>query len=173
MALRKNRSFLAIDFETANYYRDSACAVGLAKIENNQIVESASYLIRPPSNWFVFTYIHGLTWEDVKNEPTFRELWPKIRPMFKGVDFLVAHNSGFDRGVLKACCKTYNVDYPEIPFQCTMHLCRKLWNIHPTKLNIVCEHFGIPLNHHEALSDTLACAEIMMRAVKDNRFIFK
>lgn len=160
-------NFLAIDFETANYYRDSACAVGLVRIENNKIVESFSYLIKPPSSWFVFTYIHGLTWEDVRDKPTFGELWPVIYPLFQDVDFLVAHNSSFDRGVLKACCKTYNIDFPEIPFRCTVQLSRKIWNIHPTKLNIVCEHFGIPLNHHDALSDTMACAEIMIRALKE------
>lgn len=160
-------NFLAIDFETANYYRDSACAVGLVKVVNNKIQKSVSYLIRPASNWFVFTYIHGLTWEDVKDEPTFGELWPTIQPLFQDLDFLVAHNSSFDRGVLRACCEKHHIEFPEIPFQCTVQLARKLWNIHPTKLNIVCEHFGIPLNHHEALSDTLACAQIMIRALKE------
>ncbi len=163
-------NFLAIDFETANYYRDSACAVGLVKVVKNKIQKSVSYLIKPPSSWFVFTYIHGLTWDDVKDEPTFGELWPNIRPMFNGVDFLVAHNSSFDRCVLRACCERYGIDYPEIPFQCTVQISRKLWDIFPTGLEIVCDHLGIPLNHHEALSDTLACAQIMMRAVKDKQF---
>lgn len=164
-------NFLAIDFETANYYRDSACAVGLVKVVKNRIQKSISYLIRPPSNWFVFTHIHGLTWNDVKCEPTFGELWPTIRPMFIGVDFIVAHNSGFDRGVLKACCMRYGIYFPEIPFRCTLHLSRKLWNIRPTRLDVVCNHFGISLNHHEALSDTIACAEIMMRALKEKNNI--
>ena len=36
-------NFLALDFETANYYRDSACALGLARVENDKIVERASW----------------------------------------------------------------------------------------------------------------------------------
>lgn len=119
----------------------------------------------------MFTHIHGLTWDDVKSELTFDELWPKIKPMFRGVDFLVAHNSGFDRSVLRACCERYKIDSLEIPFHCTVQISRRLWNIRPTGLDIVCDHFGISLNHHEALSDTLACAEIMIRALKEKQFI--
>jgi len=32
-------NFLALDFETANYYRDSACALGLVRVEDDKIVE--------------------------------------------------------------------------------------------------------------------------------------
>ncbi|HEX2963688.1 MAG TPA: 3'-5' exonuclease [Ignavibacteriales bacterium] len=158
--------FLAIDFETANYKRDSACAVGLVRVEDNKVVERQTHLIKPPSPWFVFTDIHGITWKDVKNELTFGELWPDIQPMFKGVDFLAAHNSSFDEGVLKACCSLYDIDYPGIPFRCTVKISRELWNIRPTRLNNVCEYFGIPLNHHEAGSDTEACARIMIKALE-------
>lgn len=159
-------NFLAIDFETANYKRDSACAIGLVRVENSVIVERQTRLIRPPSSWFVFTDLHGISWKDVKNEPTFGEIWPEIKPMFSGVDFLAAHNSSFDEGVLRACCSLYKIEYPGIPFRCTVQISRRLWNIYPTKLNNVCEHFGIPLNHHEAGSDTEACAQIMIRALK-------
>lgn len=159
--------FLAIDFETANYYRDSACAIGLALVENNMLVESVSYHIKPPSKWFVFTDLHGISWRDVKDQPTFAELWPMISKYFANLDFVVAHNASFDRGVLKACCKTNNIDMPDLKFNCTVDISRQVWKIYPTKLNIVCEHFGIPLDHHNALSDTLACAQIMVRAIED------
>jgi len=76
-------NFLALDFETANYYRDSACALGLVRIENNKIVDRTSFLIRPPYKYFVFTYIHGITWEDVENEPTFEQYWKSIKPFFE------------------------------------------------------------------------------------------
>ncbi len=69
-------TILAIDFETANYERDSACAVGLALVQNGRIIKTDSFLIRPPNSWFVFTYIHGLTWDDVCDSETYDELWP-------------------------------------------------------------------------------------------------
>lgn len=160
-------NFLAIDFETANYYRDSACAVGLVRVENNKIVEKVSYLIRPPSKWFVFTDLHGISWDDVKDEPNFGELWPTIKPFFKKIDFLVAHNASFDRSVLNACCERYRIRSINKPFQCTMQLSRTLWNIYPTRLDCVCRHFRIRLNHHDALSDTIACAKIMIKALEE------
>jgi DNA polymerase-3 subunit epsilon len=87
--------------------------------------------------------------------------------MMYGVDFLVAHNASFDRGVLYGCCESARIEIPNLEFQCTMKLARQLWNIHPTKLPDVCRHFDIPLNHHEAGSDAEACALIMIEALKE------
>jgi DNA polymerase III subunit epsilon len=157
---------MAIDFETANYNRNSACALGLVKVEHDRIVHQSVHLIRPPQNRFVFTYLHGITWEDVRNEPTFGQLWHQIAHHFRDIDFVVAHNKSFDRSVLAACCTHEGIPVPQLRFECTMEHARRLWNIHPTKLPDVCEYFGISLNHHDALSDTLACARIMMEALK-------
>lgn len=160
------KKFLAIDYETANYYRDSACAVGLVRVENNKIVAKKSYLIKPPSRWFVFSELHGITWNDVKNEPTFSELWPEIRKYFIGVDFITAHNAGFDKSVLNACCERYGLRAPRKPFECTLKLAGNFWGLEYYALDDVCDYFGIPLNHHEALSDALACAKIMIKTLK-------
>lgn len=168
-----NLSFLAIDFETANYYRNSACAVGLVKVKNNEILKKKVFLIKPPQKEFHFTYIHGITWNDVKNESRFDELWPKIKPFFNGIDFVVAHNASFDKSVLRKCCEHYDIEFPQTNFLCTVQLSRKLWNIYPTNLPSVCNHFNIPLNHHDALSDTEACAQIMLNAVKDKKFYYE
>ncbi len=166
-------SFLAIDFETANYYRHSACAVGLVKVKNNEIIKKKSFLIKPPQKQFYFSYLHGITWNDVKNELTFEEVWPKIKPFFSGVDFVVAHNASFDKSVLRKCCEYYNIEYPNKNFLCTVELSRRLWNIYPTNLPAVCNHFKIPLKHHDALSDTEACAQIMLRAIKEKKFAYE
>jgi DNA polymerase-3 subunit epsilon len=158
-------TFVALDFETADYGRDSACALGLARVDNGLIVDRAYHLIRPPRRTFVFTYIHGITWEDVRSAPTFGEIWPAISPFLRGAEFLVAHNASFDRGVLGACCRAAGIEPPAIPFQCTMRLSRRLWGIQPTTLPAVCRHFAIPLDHHNAASDTEACARIMIHAL--------
>ena len=159
-------NFLAIDFETANYSRDSACSIGIVRVEKNKIVHKAVHLIRPPSRDFIFTYIHGITWNDVKSAPTFKEVWKNIKSYFEGIDFLAAHNAGFDSGVLKACCSTHGIIPPDTPFKCSMALARKIWNLRPTKLSDVCNHLAIELNHHEALSDAHACAQIIMAIEK-------
>ena len=156
--------FLAIDFETANTEANSACAVGLVRVENKKIVHKEVHLIRPPSRKFMFSYIHGIHWTDVENAPTWSELWPVIEPQFKDIEFLAAHNSGFDRRVLNGVCEHYGIKAPNIPFSCSMQLARREWNIRPTKLSDVCRHLDIELNHHEALSDAMACARIFISA---------
>jgi len=154
--------FLAIDFETANNSRSSACSIGIVRVENSVVVHKGVHLIRPPTREFLFTSIHGLSWNHVKDEPTFKEVWEEINPYFEGVDFLAAHNARFDASVLKACCAFYGINSPTTSFTCSMEVARKVWNIYPTKLSDVCGRLKIELNHHEALSDAHACAQIII-----------
>jgi len=156
---------LALDFETASYSADSACALGLALIEDGRIVAEDAFLIRPPEPEFVFTYIHGLRWVDVADAPTFDQAWPRLQPWLEGVDWLAAHNASFDRGVLKACCATYRLAPVDTAFICTVQVARKVWDIYPTKLPLVCRALDIPLRHHDAASDASACAQILVRAL--------
>lgn len=157
-------TFLAIDFETADYGSDSACAIGLVRVEKGRIVRKEAHLIRPPRQRMVFTYIHGLTWKDVQDAPDFGALWPRIRELFDGVEFLAAHNASFDRRVLEAVCGLHAIEPPRQEFRCTVRLARQAWGLKPARLPDVCRHLGLELNHHEALSDALACAEIVLRA---------
>jgi len=156
---------LALDFETANYAQSSACQIGVVRVEDWRIVDSRAWLIRPLSgDDFVFTYLHGIGWEDVHDQPDWAQLWPELAPWFDGVDYLAAHNAPFDRGVLNATCGEHGILAPKTRFLDTVAVARKVWSIFPTKLNLVCGKLGIPLNHHEALSDAKACAEILIRA---------
>jgi DNA polymerase-3 subunit epsilon len=161
--------FTAIDFETANSERYSACAVGLIKTEDHRIVKQDYYLIRPPSPFFHYRNIevHGLTWDDVKDEKSFEKLWPKIRPYFRGVDFIVAHNASFDRSVLEDCCSFYEIELPKKPFLCTRFMAKKVWRFNSCSLENVCNELGINLKqHHHALHDAMACVHIMKKAHK-------
>ena len=156
--------FAAIDFETADYGADSACAVAVVRVRDGRVAESACRLIRPPRREFIFTYIHGLAWEDVRREPAFGDVWPSLSPLLAGADFLAAHNASFDRGVLHACCAAAGLSPPALDFTCTVSLARRVWGLYPTKLPDVCRHLGIPLRHHDAASDALACARIVLAA---------
>jgi len=156
--------FVAIDFETADYGADSACAVALVRVEGSRIVHRSHYLIRPPRQRFFFSYLHGITWEMVKGSPTFGELWPELKPLLADVQFLAAHNAPFDRGVLNVCCVAHGLKPPRQPFLCTVKLARRTWKLFPTKLPDVCNFLGIPLEHHNPASDAEACAKIVIAA---------
>ena len=156
--------FAAIDFETANYDPDSACAIGVSIVRQGKIVAQEDRLIRPPTREFRFTYVHGLTWADVRSEPTFAEVWADIYPALSDLDFFAAHNAPFDRRVLNACCERYGLTQPPHSFVCTVQVARSIFGIRPTKLPNVCRHLNISLNHHEAGSDAQACARILLAA---------
>lgn len=157
-------TFAAIDFETADNGRDSACAIGVVRFERGRMVDRKVRLIRPPRQTFRFTRIHGITWEHVANEPAFAKVWNSLAPLVRGIDFFAAHNASFDRSVLRACCVAHRLAVPSVPFLCTVQLARTVWNIFPTKLPDVCRRLGIRLDHHEAGSDALACGTIVTRA---------
>jgi DNA polymerase-3 subunit epsilon len=164
-------TFVALDFETANSSRDSACEIGIVRVERLKTVYQDSFLIKPPTAFFLdrFTETHGITWDLVKDQPTFGELWHEIRFFFEDVDFIAAHQASFDRSVLAACKQTYRKRIPDFPFLCTVGLTRKIWNIRPTTLPVVCRELGIKLKHqHCALDDALACSEIVIMAFREN-----
>jgi DNA polymerase-3 subunit epsilon len=159
--------FVALDLETATRDSDSACALGVVVVDHFRIARRREWLIRPPRSHFEFTYIHGITWSMVANEPTFAELWPEIESEMQGAEFLAAHNAPFDRGVLGACCRRAGVREPPLQFLCTVQLARRAWGLYPTQLPNVCDFLGIALDHHDALSDAEACARIVLAAGRE------
>lgn len=156
---------LVIDFETANFSATSACAIGAILIDDGEIVKQFHSLIKPPSKVFQFTSIHGITWEQVKNSPDFKQVWDlELGSLYESADLLVAHNIGFDSRVLKATAEHHSIKLKEKPTACTVKIARSELEIKPAKLDHVCKTLEIPLQHHEALSDSLASAYIYLYA---------
>ncbi len=165
-----SNTFIAIDFETANSVRASACQVGLAKFADGDVVEKINLLVKPHSSMrdfdFFNTQIHGISAADVQNSPEFAEYWPQIRA-FIGDAPLVAHNAGFDMSVLRGLLDIYQLDYPELDYVCTFMLARNL--LKPAELNLayVARELGVALeNHHDALADAIAAGEIAQAMIE-------
>ncbi|WP_206214882.1 MULTISPECIES: exonuclease domain-containing protein [unclassified Desulfovibrio] len=155
---------VAIDFETSGRPAHYACAVGLVRIEAGTVTARFESLLRPPSPRVWFTHIHGLRWSDLKDQPTFAEVWPGASRILRGARCLLAHSAQFDRRVLYACCRVAGLEPPAQPFLCTLRGARRAPLDLPSRsLNHVCAHFGIPLNHHNAASDAEGCALIYVR----------
>lgn len=158
--------FAAIDFETANQCRSSVCSVGVVIVHDGMIVDRFYSLIQPTPNYYTHwtTEIHGLTHNDTDNAPIFPEVWKQINPLIKGLP-LVAHNSPFDEGCLRSVFKTYEMEYPEYPFYCTLKASRKLQpELSNHRLDTVAETCNFNLtNHHNAIADAEACAAIALK----------
>lgn len=164
---------LAIDFETANYPRDSAIALGISVIEDDIVTETRAWLFRPPGSRIYirpdFIDIHGITPQDLKDKPHFNGVWDDMLPYFQSTDTLIAHNAGFDRSVLYAVAAEYGIELPAYKWQCTVNLSRVMWpGLFNHKLPTVCEHLGITLKHHDPASDAEASAHIYLAATVDD-----
>ena len=159
--------FAAIDFETANECPSSVCSVGVVIVRDGQIVDSFYSLIHPEPEYYKWfcKKVHGLTEEDTEDAPVFPHVWEKIAPMIKGLP-LVAHNSRFDEGCLKAVFRVYRMDYPEYEFHDTLSASRKHFGcgLLNHQLQTVAAACGYDLTrHHHALGDAEACAHIAIK----------
>ena len=161
--------FVAIDFETCHRERDSACSLGLVRVEQGRIVAREHHFIRPPlrPEW-MFTSIHGIRRQDVARAPSFGTLWPALQPLLEGARGLVAHNAAFDRNVLLASCRGAGLPEPAQPFFDSVRGARRAWALPSARLAAVCEHLGIPLEqHHDALCDAEAAAQVWLAVLRD------
>ena len=111
------KDFAAIDFETANEQRTSVCSVGVVVVRGGVIADRFYSLIRPEPEYYSYwnTRVHGLALEDTADAPVFPHVWEKVAPLIEGLP-LVAHNSPFDEGCLRAVFQVYRMDYPEYVF---------------------------------------------------------
>lgn len=159
--------FCAIDFETATFDRNSACEVGICVVHDSQVVETKTWLIKPPS----FPYfsqrnidVHGILPSDVKDAPTFDEICYEIEEMMYGT-LMIAHNAAFDAGVLRACLNHYGIFTPNINYLCSIQLAKKSWNYLPKYgLKHLAEYHDLTFNHHRAGDDAEVCAKISLLA---------
>ena len=80
---------------------------------------------------------------------------------------IVAHNAVFDLGVLKKCLCDYGLRWkPYVRYLCTVQMGRRLLPGMRHNLSVMCDYYGIPLDHHQAASDSRACAEILLRYIE-------
>lgn len=152
--------YVAIDFETSARGGACACAVGMVRLENRKIVSSYYSLIRPRYRRIRFTDVHGLTWEMLQNERSFKQIWPEMLAFIRGAKYLIAHNARFDRAVLNSNCEAYGIAPPRLGFLCTLAGARKALKLPSYGLKTVSEYFQIALDHHHAGSDATACGLI-------------
>jgi DNA polymerase-3 subunit epsilon len=143
--------------------------VGLVKYLDGKPVDSWYSLIRPPSLYIRpdFTDIHGLTVEDVRDAPSFADLWDSsIRP-FIGSFPLGAHNAPFDMGVLRAVLKWYELPVPQLNYFCTLALARRTWpELKSHALTSLGATFSIVYEAHNALDDARTCGTIACLAAE-------
>jgi DNA polymerase-3 subunit epsilon len=162
-------NFVAIDFETAQYARESVCSVGLVKFLDGKAQHSYYSLVRPPVLYIrpEFTKIHGLTVEDVRSAPTFADIWDTEALPFIGDMPLAAHNASFDMGALRAVLEWHGLPVPPLRYFCTLALSRNVWpGLRSHSLPNLGAHFDIQYEAHNALDDARTCGDIACLAAQ-------
>jgi DNA polymerase-3 subunit epsilon len=162
--------FVAIDFETANNNRGSACSIGIVTVESGVIVNKEHYYIKPFPFYFEARQqnIHKITEDLVLDKPLFSEHWNNLKLKFEN-KLIVAHNAAFDLSVLRYALKESELPFPDLEYICTWRLSEILLpNLSNYKLSEISRLYNISLNHHNALSDAEACANIALNLLKEN-----
>ncbi|MFE5673071.1 exonuclease domain-containing protein [Agromyces sp. NPDC056523] len=163
-------SFTAIDFETANSSAASACSVGLVKVVDGRVVEREHRYIRPPFPHDDFAYwnvrIHGITRDMVADAGGWEVHLPFLRE-FAGDDWLVAHNAGFDMGVIVKTTEVHGLAVPDFRYLCSLQVARRTYHLDSYRLPSAAMAAGFEdFSHHDALADAEACAAIVVHAAK-------
>lgn len=160
--------FVVFDIETTglNPYSDDIIEIGAVKIRDGEIVDRYNQLINPGRTISDFTtQLTSITNDDLKDKPSFEECKDDFYNFFKD-SILVAHNAEFDIGFIKRKYSNYGI-YVDNPYADTLKISRHtLKDLKRHKLDIVADKLGVNLlNHHRAVDDANATAEIFIALV--------
>ena len=156
--------YIVFDVETPNRANNRMSAIGITIIEDGIIADSFFSLVDPEVYFDRFnTQLTGISADTVQGAPNFAQLWEQIKNVMES-GILVAHNAVFDMSVLKKCLHDYGIEWKNTAkYICTVQAGKKLLPGMSHSLNVMCDHYGISLDHHKADSDSRACAEILLR----------
>jgi DNA polymerase-3 subunit epsilon len=163
--------YVVVDVETTGSRSNNSrmTEVGAVRVVGNEIVDEFSTLINPecriPRKITEFTHItDGM----VADAPVFADIADELR-QFIGDAVFVAHNVNFDYGFIREEYRRLDQRFFR-PKLCTVSSSRKFFPGYASySLKNLCNEFEIKLeNHHRALCDAKAAAEILM-AVNQRR----
>lgn len=163
--------FVAIDFETANPKRGSACSVALVRFdESGRAAGALSTLLRPHDSMGEFHPInrgvHGIGPGDVAAAPQWHQFHPHMLA-FVGDLPLVAHNMPFDGKVLDELSGLYRLPLHGGPRLCTLRLARSLLKGELEKMTLPAVYRHCfpreSFTHHRAEDDAMAAGRIFAR----------
>ncbi|MCR1898110.1 PolC-type DNA polymerase III [Irregularibacter muris] len=181
-----DQTFIVFDIETTGLSPDKnqITEIGAVKIKNQQVIDRFSTLINPECPIpLKITELTGITDEMVENQPKISEVLPTFLE-FCDDAVLVAHNAKFDISFIKNKAFEMGRQVNNTILD-TLALARmSLPQLKRHRLNNLAKYFDVKLlNHHRAVDDAEATAEIFMNLInmakdkganklKDLNFIF-
>jgi DNA polymerase III subunit epsilon len=159
------QAYVVIDVETTGGKGSGhrITEIGAVKVVNGNIVDSWSSLINPQRHIPKFiTQLTGISDTMVIDAPLFCEVVEQLDLFLQGSVF-VAHNVNFDYGFFKLEYERLSRSF-SMPKLCTVREMRKHFpGLASYSLGKLCKEFDITLpNHHRALCDAQATAELLL-----------
>ena len=161
-----DQEFVAFDLETTGLSSRSDCIIeiGAVVLKNGEEVDRFQTFVdpeRPLERKIV--ELTGITDEMLVGAPKIEEVLPKFLD-FIGDRVLVAHNSDFDTGFIRAECQRLGCDYHYTAADTLILSQNLLPQLNKFKLNIVSNALSLPdFNHHRAADDAMTCGLIMAK----------
>ncbi|XKH58316.1 DNA polymerase III subunit epsilon (plasmid) [Citricoccus nitrophenolicus] len=167
-------NFTAIDFETANEKRGSVIQVGVTRVEDGQVVDTAVKPIKLHSSLYRFAVrnvaVHGLDASYVRRADPWPQILDWILEFAGDPTHLVAHNASVERSCIDQACAVWGLPASPMKYLDTMALAKaEVPGIDPGYaggygLEPLALHFGVPdFGHHDAGEDALATARLALR----------
>lgn len=140
------------------------------KVRDGKVVDRASWFIQPAPGHDEFLEwnikIHGITPADVVGAATWSQQLPDLVAFADG-DHLVAHNAGFDLGVISKATTVAGLTVPDFNYVCSLQVARRTYHLDSYRLPVAAMAAGFEdFAHHDALADSEACAAIMIHSAK-------
>jgi DNA polymerase-3 subunit epsilon len=137
--------------------------------ETGEIVGEYNQLIHPGEEVSAeITKITGITNEQLRGQPTFHEVLPRLHDFFRQADTVFCHNTSFDKKMLHFAVQRCGPLVPAFPWPerefCTVELYQKQYGKRPKMLELYEHVLGKPLAQtHRALDDVKALVEIIVK----------
>jgi DNA polymerase-3 subunit epsilon len=158
-----NKKVLAIDFETANSSRSSACSIGIALYEGGEVKLNKELLINPEEDFEGSNIkIHGITPKTVKLAPKFPKVWELIDQLIDENTLVISPNASFDISVLRHVCDKYEMNYPTFEYLCTWKLNKIIYE--------ELQYIDIDFKHRKASKDALICLNLYKDILSDSGY---
>lgn len=162
------QTFHAIDVETANVDRASICQIGIVHVQDGEITDQWQTLVNPDA-WFdpLNISIHGINKDRVRNSPSISDIRGELDRLSESI--LISHTS-YDRVALERALKKHNLEPLHVTWLDSARIVRRAWPDQYGKsgrgLKNVAADLDITFNHHDALEDARAAAEVVLRACR-------
>ena len=160
--------FVAFDLETTGLSSktDTIIEIGAVVMKDGQEVDRFQTFVDPGRKLEPkIVELTGITDAMLVGAPKIEEVLPKFLE-FVGERVLVAHNSDFDTGFIRAACNRLGYPYTFTAAD-TLILSQNLLQLNKYKLDIVANALSLPeFNHHRAADDAVICGLIMARLMK-------